>query len=301
MHDEGPKVTDIRTRARRGPAAGSTAVAAESAPPPPAPITTPAKPIAPEPIATHHWPAATPRRRVAAPDGFLAPAADEMRAALGLLTRLPIGAPDAQAIDRSGAGAFPIVGALVGVIGMVPLVLAGALEPLLATVLSLGTVAVVTGALHLDGLADTADALLAPDRGRAERARKDPAVGPGGAVALILVLGVEASALAAIVSAAGVWVAGAALVVAAVVGRTTPILVIAAARGRVSPTGFGAWFAARVGPAAVLAATLIAAGLVTVIVVATGSVAVGIGAAAGLVVGASFGGVIIALRRAARR
>jgi adenosylcobinamide-GDP ribazoletransferase len=289
MHDEAPKVTDIRTRARRVPAGESSALSAEPIAPPLEAIASP-PPTAAEPMATPWGHLETAGRSVAT-------AAEEMRAALGLLTRVRIGRPDARALERSGAAAFPIVGAFVGVIGLVPLVLAGGLEPLLASLLSLATVAVVTGALHLDGLADTADALLAPDHGRAEHARKDPAVGPGGAIALILVLGVEASALAAIVSTVGVWVAAGALVVAAVVGRTTPILVVAAGRAHVAPTGFGAWFAARVGPPAVVAATLIAAGLVTAAVVATGSVALGIGAGAGLVVGVSFGGIIVAMRR----
>jgi adenosylcobinamide-GDP ribazoletransferase len=290
MHDEASKVTDIRTRARRAPAPASVEPSAQ-------PIATaPAGgPIGAEPITAD--PAATRRDPVATAAGLVVAAADEMSAALRLLTRLPIGPPAARAVDRNGAAAFPIVGALVGLIGMVPLVLAGVLEPLVASLLSLATVAVLTGALHLDGLADTADALLAPDRDRAERARKDPSVGPGGAISLILVLGVEASALAAIVSAVGVWVAAAALVAAEVLGRTTPILMSALARARVSPVGFGAWFAARVGPAQVVGSTVVAAALVGVAVVATASVAVGIGAATGLVVGLSAGGIIIAMRR----
>ena len=237
MHDEFPKVTDIRTRVRRPAAPASRAVAGE-------PIAPVLEPVAPalEPIATAEPtagpPTAAPPTAVAAMNtsrasitsagGLLTASVEEMRAAFGLLTRLRIGPPDGAAVDRSGAAAFPIVGAFVAVIAMVPLVLAGVLEPLLASLLSLAMIAVVTGALHLDGLADTADALLARDHGQAERARKDPAVGPGGAVALILVLGVEASSLAAIVSSAGVLVAAGALLVAAVVGRTTPILVIAA-------------------------------------------------------------------------
>ena len=84
---------------------------------------------------------------------------------------------------------------------------------------------------------------------------------------------------------------------AAVVGRTTPILVVVVAADRVPPRGFGAWFAARVTPPAVVVAMMIAAGVVTVAVVATSSVAVGIGAGAGLLVGVSFGGIIVAMRR----
>jgi hypothetical protein len=60
----------------------------------------------------------------------------------------------------SGAIAFPLIGAVVGLIGAAPLVLLGWLQPL-SSLLALAVIAVVTGALHLDGLADTADALLA--------------------------------------------------------------------------------------------------------------------------------------------
>ncbi len=171
----------------------------------------------------------------------------EILAAVRLLTRFQFGGTDAAAdATASGAVAFPLVGALVGVIGAVPLVLIGPLEPLLASFLALALVAVVTGALHLDGLADTADALLAPDAVRAERARKDPSVGVGGVVALILVLGIEASALAGLATAAGGWLAGGALVLAAVVGRTVAVVVVVTERSRIAPDGFGAWFAARV-------------------------------------------------------
>src|SRR5436190_921423 len=111
MHEEAPKVTDIRTPARHAATAGTIATAAR-----------------------------------------VVDAVDELRAAVRLLTRLRIGRADDRVTDRSGAAAFPIVGALVGAIGMVPLMLAGSLQPLVASVLSLATVAVLTGALHLDGL-----------------------------------------------------------------------------------------------------------------------------------------------------
>ena len=76
-----------------------------------------------------------------------------------------------------------------------PFVLLGPSEPLLAAIAAIAVMALASGALHLDGLADTADALLAPDRARAEQARKDPAIGPGGAVALVLVLAAQVAAL----------------------------------------------------------------------------------------------------------
>ena len=225
-------------------------------------------------------------------------AVGEILAAVRLLTRFRFGGTDAAAdATASGAVAFPLIGALVGVIGAAPLVLIGPLEPLLASLLALALLAVVTGALHLDGLADTADALLAPDAVRAERARKDPSVGAGGVVTLILVLGIEASALAALATAAGGWLAGGAFVVAAVGGRTVAVAVVVMERSRIAPDGFGAWFAARVQPRTAIAAALIATVIGAAVALATSSAAVAIGGVAGAAVGFVLARAIVARRR----
>ena len=71
------------------------------------------------------------RSEVATPPGRIAASAagsrratvGTVRAAFALLTRLPVGATDDTS---SGAAAFPLVGAVVGLRGAVPLVLAGA-------------------------------------------------------------------------------------------------------------------------------------------------------------------------------
>lgn len=213
---------------------------------------------------------------------------DTLRAALALLTRLPVH-PDETA--ASGAAAFPVVGVIVGLVGVVPLVIGAIGEPVLAGLLAVAAMTVLTGALHLDGLADTADALLAPDAATAERARKDPAVGPGGAVALIVVLGIEVAALSSLVTSAGTLGAGAALIVAAVVGRTLPVVMVVLAPSRVETGGLGGWFAARVGRTdavvAVATALIVTAGLAIAVaapVVALGALA---GAAAGLLIAAA--------------
>jgi adenosylcobinamide-GDP ribazoletransferase len=58
-----------------------------------------------------------------------------------------------------------------------------------AAALSVSLLAAVTGCLHLDGLADTADGFASRgDRERALRIMKDPAVGAFGIVALVLAL-----------------------------------------------------------------------------------------------------------------
>ena len=217
-----------------------------------------------------------------------------LQAAFALLTRLPVRPGDEMA---SGAAAFPIVGVLVGAVGAALVVLGGGAEPLVASILAIAAMTVLTGALHLDGLADTADALLAPDPTTAERARKDPSVGPGGAVALILVLGIEVAALAGIVASAGAPIAGAALVMAAVVGRTLPVVVVVLAGDRAEGGGFGAWFAARVGPVDAVVAVVLAIIVTAALVLVTQSAAVAIGGLIGAGAGLVMAGAIVSVRR----
>src|ERR1700704_5339998 len=91
-------------------------------------------------------------------------------AALAFLTRVPVGRfaeLDGADVAR-GAVAFPLVGAGIGAAtGGVVYALAGSLTAPLAAVLGLVVAALLTGALHLDALADTADALGAWTRERA--------------------------------------------------------------------------------------------------------------------------------------
>ena len=219
----------------------------------------------------------------------------EIAAAFALLTRLPVGRSDAARSEASGAIAFPLVGAVVGLIGAVPLVLVGWIQPL-ASLLALATIAVVTGALHLDGLADTADALLAPNRARAEQARKDPAVGPGGAVTLLLVVAIEASALASIASGGSTWLAAGAMLVAVVAGRTIAVVATVVERARVAPDGFGAWFAARVRPLVAGAAAILAVLIVAPVAFLIGSAALALGGAIGAGLGLLIAYVLVAWR-----
>src|SRR6478736_1463935 len=94
-------------------------------------------------------------------------------AALAFLTRIPIGRWVALGPDDIGRGVvfFPLVGAGVGPL---PALAAGGLGVAVALVL--------TGALHLDGLADTADAFGAADRERALEIMRDSRTGSFGAV-----------------------------------------------------------------------------------------------------------------------
>ena len=217
-----------------------------------------------------------------------------LQAAFALLTRLPVHPGDEMS---SGAAAFPIVGVLVGVVGALPILLGGSLEPVVASLLAVAAMTVLTGALHLDGLADTADALLAPDPTTAERARKDPSVGPGGAVALILVLGLEVAALASVVTSGGRLIAAATLVVAAVVGRTLPVMAVVLAGDRAEGTGFGGWFAARVSSLDVAIAVVLACLVTAALALITASAAVVVGGLIGAGAGLVIAGAIVSGRR----
>ena len=117
-----------------------------------------------------------------------------IRLAFSLLTRIPVRLPDAIE-DRSWGAAvafYPLVGLVIGALLTLAAFALMALEAptgvsaLLVLVLWVG----LTGAFHLDGLADSADAWLGGygDRDKTLRILKDPACGPAGAVALILVL-----------------------------------------------------------------------------------------------------------------
>ncbi len=219
-----------------------------------------------------------------------------MRAAVALLTRVPAFVPGS---DASGAAAFAVVGGLVGAVGGLMLLLLGTGEPVLAGIAAIGAMAVCSGGLHLDGLADTADALAARGAGAAERARTDPSVGPTGVVALVLVLGAQAAALASLAAGpSGAQIAAATCVIAAVVSRSVPVVAARLARHRATPDGFGAWFIQRVTTADVGLAIGSAALIVAAVVAMTGALSAVPGAEfallAAAIAGAALGGLTMA-------
>jgi len=121
---------------------------------------------------------------------------------MALLTIVPV--PLGARPLAGAVAAFPLVGAALGLaIALLDAVLRVALPVPVATALDLVALAIVTGAIHLDGLADTADGLAA--RGDAVArlaAMRDSRIGAFGAAALALVLIAEYSALSSIPDAA---------------------------------------------------------------------------------------------------
>ena len=113
--------------------------------------------------------------------------AASVRGAVSFLTRVPVGGSvDADDVAR-GAALFPLVGAGVGALsGAVAVLLHPTLSPLLAATAAVAVAAVITGGMHLDALADTADGLGAHSRERALEIMRDSRVGTFGATALVL-------------------------------------------------------------------------------------------------------------------
>ena len=124
-----------------------------------------------------------------------------LSAAVTLLTRVPIGgaAWDRRDLDRSLRW-VPLVGAVIGLV--VALAYVGAVAVLPATVAAGVAVALgvlITGGLHEDGLADTADGWGGgSDRGERLAIMKDPRNGTYGALALVFSVVLRVTALATI-------------------------------------------------------------------------------------------------------
>ncbi|MGN8144527.1 adenosylcobinamide-GDP ribazoletransferase [Pseudomonas sp. 22105] len=139
--------------------------------------------------------------------------------ALQFLSSLPIRLPGMPAPEQLGRSLlfYPLVGLLFGVIlWALNIALAGA--PLLLHAALLLTVWVLlSGALHLDGLADSADAWLGGfgDRERTLTIMKDPRSGPIAVVTLVLVLLLKFAALLALIEQQQ----GIALIIVPLIGR----------------------------------------------------------------------------------
>ena len=127
--------------------------------------------------------------------------------ATAFLTRVPVPiAADAADVGRA-ARWFPLIG---GVLGGANAAVAWTLTAIvdvpaaLTATLIVGLSAWATGAIHLDGLADTVDGFGGGrDRDSALRIMRDPLIGSYGAVALVIVIGIKLTAIATLLDRAG--------------------------------------------------------------------------------------------------
>ena len=155
----------------------------------------------------------------------------------------------------------PAVGVLLGGIAAGVVAVAQLVQPdaeLLAAVLGVLVVAGLSGALHLDGLADFADALGSRrDRETMLRIMKQSDIGPFGVVAIVGVLLLDVAALTACVQAGFGWQS---ILIATVASRLTLPWSCRTTIPAARPNGLGAMVAATVRP--------ITAALTTVVVLA---------------------------------
>ncbi|MGA2116031.1 MAG: adenosylcobinamide-GDP ribazoletransferase [Bryobacteraceae bacterium] len=150
-------------------------------------------------------------------------------AAIAFLTRIPVGRWidfGREDVARSAAW-FPAVGALVGGIQCLAAWLLRPHLPAAVTAVSLVALDVLlTGALHYDGLADSADGFGGgKDRDDILRIMRDHCIGSYGGVALVLTAGMKIATLAALVGGSD-WPR--ALIAAPLLGRWAILLLSAA-------------------------------------------------------------------------
>jgi adenosylcobinamide-GDP ribazoletransferase len=181
------------------------------------------------------------------------------RDAAAFLTRLPVGSGAGGGVrgrvdPRSAAGPqggfdpgrsilwFPVVGGLLGlVVAAVYGVALLAVPAVVAATLAVGFGILLTGALHEDGLADTADALGGGwTRDEALAILEDPTHGTYGVVAIVVGLLLRVGALAALDGAAALAV----LPAAHALSRVVAVGLLGVARPATA-TGLGASYAAR--------------------------------------------------------
>ena len=137
---------------------------------------------------------------------------DGLLLSVGTLTALPV--PPPTVVDRRAARTSMLIAPL----AVVPVALVSAaiawggaeadLNPFAIGFVIVGFIAWATRGLHLDGLSDVADGLTAShEKERSLAVMKDSAAGPAGVAALVVVLGLQAVAIAGLVeSGRGPWV-----------------------------------------------------------------------------------------------
>src|SRR6266508_3769360 len=195
-------------------------------------------------------------------------------AAVTFLTRLPLGRPlalDGADVAR-GAVLFPLVGAGIGAAtGATAAILHPRLSPLLAASIAVAVSLVLTGALHVDALADTADAVGASSRERALEIMRDPRVGSFGAASVAIDLIVKVAAIAQLVDRGGA------------ISPLAAIMSYPRERG-----GTGSVLTGNVGLAGALGAPIVACAIAVAVAGVTGAVLVGVVAASTILLGLAF-------------
>jgi adenosylcobinamide-GDP ribazoletransferase len=189
--------------------------------------------------------------------------------------------------DRTFAealGWYPAIGLLIGLVLMLVdrYVLSELWSPLPAAALLVALLALASGGLHLDGVADTADGLaLQGDRAERLTVMSEGNTGPAGVMALLLVLLIEFAAIASLHEE----VRSAALLLGPALGRWA-VVPMALTFRPARPAGLGHAIHEGLWPVAVPLATAVGGVAAVALFGAGGLVLVLLAAAAAIVVGA---------------
>ncbi len=120
--------------------------------------------------------------------------------ALSFFTRIPIGKQEFGSLTLAqSVVAFPMVGAVIGLLdgGFYLVMLALGLPTIISAWITIGFHLLLTGGLHEDGLADTADGLASGrDRSQKLAIMRDSRIGSYGVLALITVISLRANIIA---------------------------------------------------------------------------------------------------------
>jgi adenosylcobinamide-GDP ribazoletransferase len=169
---------------------------------------------------------------------------DAWRLAVGTLTAVPVTPP--AVVDRRRAGVAMTIAPLAAApLGAAVAAVAAAghgagLPALVTALLAVGAAAVLNRAFHLDGLSDMTDGLAASyDRERSLSVMKSGTAGPAGVTALVLVIGVQAAALAAVLARPRWWQAAILAGVALCASRAALALCCARGVPAARPDGLG--------------------------------------------------------------
>lgn len=141
--------------------------------------------------------------------------------ALSLLTRIPVPSLKHLQAEDSGRSAlfYPLIGLMIGSLLCIPLLIFPADAPpfLLAAIITT-LWAIITGGLHLDGLADSADGWLGGqgDLKKTQQIMKDPLVGSAGVIAVVCLVLLKSATLTTLIIHQQ-WVA---ILIAPLLGRS---------------------------------------------------------------------------------
>ena len=177
--------------------------------------------------------------------------------AVSFLSALPVPGADREVAPRTlawGAALFPAVGLILGGLLYLADLLLGFTPGWLSALLLVVLLSLLTRGLHLDGLADTADALgSGQPRERALEIMRDPRLGTFGVLALLVALSLKVAFLAAL----ALEIRGEALLLFPMLARWPIVWAVATQPAAVERPGLGRSFSDQVGRPQVALATAI--------------------------------------------